>query len=212
VRVLFARLTRALRTCRRDLPSPPTHALTSCRPTRSVSIIAWRGACAGHFSAVSIPSPTTVQDSRRPTRCAGGPRCTQGQGLASGQQRRCPGLSIAGRSVTERARPTRGQHALHRKATPRFPALVSAQKRFLGRALSRPWCARAERTRREARRSCLRMPTIASPHPPNAEQEQEACAERNQAGGLGNADDGDNPIFSSRAVGSPNSPGSEWLP
>ena len=60
MRVLFARLTRALRTCRRDLPSPPTHALTSCRPTRSVSIIAWRGACAGHFSAVSIPSPTTT--------------------------------------------------------------------------------------------------------------------------------------------------------
>ncbi len=64
---------------------------------------------------------------RRPTRCVGGPRCTQGQGLAPGQQRRCPGLSIAGRSVTERARPTGGQHALHRKATPRFPALVSAR-------------------------------------------------------------------------------------
>ena len=175
----------------------PTHALASCRPTRSVSIIAWRGACAGHFSAVSIPSPTTIttiarngsandsscwhrfsrsisalpiqldkylslldwtgrqlraasqgaiptqlvpilerlgivgdgwietvrQFGRRfktasPTRCAGGPRCTQGQGLAPRQQRRCPGLSIAGRSVTERARPTGGQHALHRKATP----------------------------------------------------------------------------------------------
>ena len=40
----------------------PTHALTSCRPTRSVSIIAWRGACAGRFSAVSIlsPSATTI--------------------------------------------------------------------------------------------------------------------------------------------------------
>src|ERR1700733_12922175 len=54
------RLTHALRTRWRDLPCPPMHALTSCRPTRSVSIIAWRGACAGHFSAVSIPSPTTI--------------------------------------------------------------------------------------------------------------------------------------------------------
>jgi hypothetical protein len=73
----------------------------------------------------AIRSP--VQDSRRPTRRAGGPRRTQGQGLAPGQQRRCPGLSIAGRSVTERARPMNRQHAWHRKATPRSPALVSAQ-------------------------------------------------------------------------------------
>jgi hypothetical protein len=75
--------------------------------------------------SAAIRSP--VQDSRRPTRCAGGPRCTQGHGLAPRQQRRCPGLSIAGRSVTERTRPTDGQHVLHRKATPRFPALVSAR-------------------------------------------------------------------------------------
>ena len=40
--------------------------------------------------SAAIRSP--IQDSRRPTRCAGGPRCTQGQGLAPGQQRRCPGL------------------------------------------------------------------------------------------------------------------------
>jgi hypothetical protein len=93
-----------------------------------------------------------------------------------------------------------------------LPCAGLGAKRFVGRALSRPWCARAERTRREARRSWLRMPTIASPHPPNAEQEQEACAERNQAGGLGNADDGDNPISSSRAVASPKGPGSVWMP
>jgi hypothetical protein len=74
--------------------------------------------------SAAIRSP--VQDSRRPTRRAGGPGCTQGQGLAPRQQCRRPGLSLAGRSVTERARPTGGQHALHRKATtPRFPALVS---------------------------------------------------------------------------------------
>jgi hypothetical protein len=110
--------------------------------------------------SAAIRSP--VQDSRRPTQCAGGPRCTQGQGLAPKQQRRCPGLSIAGRSVTERARPTGGQHALHRKATPQFPCAGLGAKRFVGRALNRPWCARAAHTRRGARRSWLRMPMIAS--------------------------------------------------
>jgi hypothetical protein len=34
---------------------------------------------------------------------------------------------IFDKNVTERTRPTAGQHALHRKATPRFPALVSAR-------------------------------------------------------------------------------------
>jgi hypothetical protein len=108
--------------------------------------------------SAAIRSP--VQHSRRPTQCAGGPRRTQRLGLAPGQQRRCPGLSIAGRSVTERARPTGGQHALHRKATPRCPGLGA--KRLVGRALSRPWYARADRSRREARRSWLRMPMVAS--------------------------------------------------
>ena len=66
---------------------------------------------------------------------AGGPRCTQGHGLAPGQQQhRCPGLSIAGRSVTERTRPTSGQHALHRQATPRLFAAG------LGRG-ALPWTA-----------------------------------------------------------------------
>jgi hypothetical protein len=90
--------------------------------------------------SAAIRSP--VQDSRQPTRCAGGPCRTQGQGLAPGQQRRCPGLSIAGRSVTERTRPTAGQLALHRKTTPLSCADLDA-KRSMGRALSRPWCARA---------------------------------------------------------------------
>ena len=58
--------------------------------------------------SAAIRSP--VQDSRRPTRCAGGPRCTQGQGLAPGQQRRCPGLSIAGRLVIQTS-PTDGWSA-----------------------------------------------------------------------------------------------------
>ena len=58
--------------------------------------------------SAAIRSP--VQDSRRPTRCAGGPRCTQGQSLAPRQQCRRPGLSIAGRSVT-RASPTDGWSA-----------------------------------------------------------------------------------------------------
>ena len=38
--------------------------------------------------SAAIRSP--VQDGRRPTRCAGGPRCTQGQGLAPRQQCRLP--------------------------------------------------------------------------------------------------------------------------
>ena len=84
-----------------------------------------------------------VQDSRRPTRCAGGPGCTQGQGLAPRQQCRRPGLLLAGRSVVERARPTGGQHALHRKATTALPCAGLAAKRFVGFALSQPRVRRA---------------------------------------------------------------------
>jgi hypothetical protein len=58
--VLRTSLADTLRTRWRDLPCPPTHALRSCRPTRSVSIIVSRGACAGRFSAGSIPSPSTT--------------------------------------------------------------------------------------------------------------------------------------------------------
>ena len=47
--------------------------------------------------SAAIRSP--VQDSRRPTRRAGGPGCTQGQVLAPRQPCRRPGLSLAGHSV-----------------------------------------------------------------------------------------------------------------
>ena len=112
--------------------------------------------------SAAIRSP--VQDSRRPTRCAGGPGCTQGQGLAPRQQCRRPGLSIAGRSVVERARPTRGQHATHRNATtPRFPRWSRRETpRELRFEPSRK-CAHADCTCRDARRSGSRMPMIASP-------------------------------------------------
>ena len=103
--LVAARLDRSTASCgeSRDDPDPPR---------------ADSGATGNHRQRLGRDGPATrpsVQDSRRPTRCAGGPRCTQGQSLAPRQRCRRPGLSIAGRSVIERARPTRGQHASHRR-------------------------------------------------------------------------------------------------
>ena len=71
------------------------------------------GATGNHRRRLGRDGPairSSVQDGRRPTQCAGGTRCTQGQSLAPRQRRRRPGLSIAGRSVIERDGRARGAH------------------------------------------------------------------------------------------------------
>ena len=112
-----------------ERPAMPAYARSHIVPPDEVGVYHCMARCVRRAFLCGV-DPLTNHGSRQPSadpmHC-GGPRCTQGQGLAPGQQRCRPGRSIAVRSLTERARPTAGQHALHRKATPRFPALVSVR-------------------------------------------------------------------------------------
>ncbi len=98
------------------------------------------GATGNHRRRMGRDGPAirpSVQDGRRPTRCAGGPRCTQGQSLAPRQRRRRPGLSIASRSISDRDGRARGQHASQPGETALACAGLAA-KRFVGCVVSRP--------------------------------------------------------------------------